>query len=102
MNRRSLLSLIPAALLSTLLPCGVKALSQLPKKWYLGHNEPYDRSLVKFSQELGCSKSTLHWEQTPGEAPTCIIGMQQLEFFDAEQVHQSLRYYIDKKLGKII
>jgi hypothetical protein len=96
MNRRTLLSLIPAALITALVPLGVKAVIQTSKAWYLRYNEPYDRSLVKFTQEFGCTKATLYWEPMPGKDPWLTTAMQQTEYLDLEQVHLSLQRMIDR------
>ncbi len=91
MNRRTLLSLIPAVVGVLALPRWAAGVIPSKPKGYLGYNEPYDRSLVKVGRDdEGVTRAMLRWERVPGEAPVYSTACMQTKYFDLEQVHRAL------------
>ena len=98
MNRRTLLSLVPAALLTALVPWKARATSRT--KYYLEYNKPYDRSLVKVTQVFGNIQGRLFWERVPGEAPCCITVMYRVGDSNLEQLHHMMQLSLKKDRTK--
>jgi hypothetical protein len=98
MNRRNLLQSFGLLLLAPLVTTlgWAKVTEPQPKKYYLGYNQPYDRSLVNFTRgSNGILTATLFWEPTPGATPNCITAMSQSEY-DLEQFHSSTQRFLER------
>jgi len=94
MNRRNLLQAAGLALLS-LVP--LKLLMEDPKepKYYLGYNEPYDRSLVRiFRQSIGDWRAELFYEHIPGSAPL-MMSVNLMEY-DPEKIHHVMQLNLER------
>ena len=77
--------------------------TEAPKKNYLGHNEPYDKSLVHFHQEYlvvsSVYRAELFYESIPGKPPVMLTASHASD--DRELMHHILELNVDfqKKNG---
>ena len=97
MNRRSLLQSFCLLLLAPL----AASVGYKPKKYYLGHNEPYDRSLVHITRDREIITGILYWEPSPGKTPDCLTGMTRADSYNPDQFHESFMVFIDKKRARL-
>ena len=99
MNRRKLLQATGLAILSLLPIKLLRAAPKAPEKYYLGYNEPYDRSLVRFRQtDLLVSsvyRAELFYENVPGQPPVMLTVNHGLD--DREMMHHVLQLNIEYK-----
>jgi hypothetical protein len=101
MNRRNLLQAAGLALLS-LVPFNLlKAAPVPPKKEYLEYNEPYDRSLVKFTQDQERITGQFYWEPSPGEAPNCFTAITRKCDYRPDQFHEAMEVFLSKRRAEL-